>query len=324
MVEVTHGGSGKVVAIVIAVLLMATAGFFYTLSSLQNPTNHDGTDTPIEGIDAPIHIKNDAEFAEQAETRGWPGNGIQLDPYVIENLSIVSSDYCIEIRSVGAAFIIRNCALRTTDSNGLALYLSDVHEATVIGCRAEGGLSGIELFQCDRCSVGDCKVKYAGFGINASVSLETVIAGNTVGNCTFGITLCASNLTHICNNTVYHSDIGVMAQFSYGCFLNNNSVTENVNGIELQGGCANWTVSNNKVLYNLETGLKVHGAASGNIVYDNSLGWNSGSNAWDNGVNNSWDDGLSGGNSWSDYSGTGFYAIPGTANSIDHYPSVLA
>jgi hypothetical protein len=324
VVEVAHGGSGKVAAIVIVVLLIASAGFFYTISNLQNPTTLDGTDTPIEGIDAPIHIENDTEFAEQAETRGWPGNGIQLNPYVIQNLSIVSPDYCIEIRSVEAAFIIKNCALRTTDSNGRALYLSDTHEAAVIGCRAEGGLSGIELFQCDRCAVQDCKVKYTGFGINASASPETLIAGNIVGNCTFGITLIGSNLTLICNNTLYHSDTGVMAQFSRGCFLNNNSVTENVNGIELQVGCVNWTVSNNNVLYNLETGLKLHGDASGNAVHDNRLGWNSGSNAWDDGVNNSWDDGLSRGNSWSDYPGTGFYTISGTANSRDHYPSVLA
>ncbi len=321
--EVTHGGSGKVTAVVIVVLVVAAAATLYTFSNLLNPTNDDGTDTPIVGVDDPIRIINDSDFAEQAEVKGWPGNGTQSDPYVIENLSIVSSIYCIEIRSVEAVFVIRNCALRTTDTNGRAVYLFEAHEATVIGCRAEGGLSGIELFQCERCSVQDCNVKYTCFGINASISPETRISGNTVGNCTFGITLCGSNLTDICNNTVHLNEWGVMAQSSYGCHLDGNSVTENGNGIELQIRCVNWTVTRNDVLHNSGIGLKVYSDASGTVVYDNNMGWNEGSNAWDDGAYDSWDDGLSRGNSWSDYSGIGSYAIPGSANSADHYPSVL-
>ncbi len=321
--EVTHGESGKVAAVVIVVLVVAAAATLYTFSNLLNTTNDDGTDNPIEGRDEPIHIVDDTDFAEQAEVKGWPGNGTQSDPYVIENLSIVSSIYCIEIRSAEAFFVIRNCALRATDTNGRALYLSEAHEATVSGCRTEGSLSGIELFQCERCSVQDCKVKYSCFGINASISPETRISGNTVGNRTFGITLCGSNLTDICNNTVYHNEWGVMAWSSHGCHLDGNNVTENGNGIELQIGCVNWTVTRNDVLYNSGIGLKVYSDASGTIVYDNNLGWNEGSNAWDDGADDSWDDGVSRGNSWSDYSGSGSYAVPGSANSIDHYPSVL-
>jgi len=323
VVEITHGGSGKVAVVVIVVLVVAAAATVYTFSNLLNPTSDDGTDTPIVDRDEPIHITNDVDFAVQAEMKGWPGNGTQSDPYVIANLSIVSSSNCIDIQSVEAFFIIRNCALRTTDMNGRALYISEAHEVIVSGCRAEGGLSGIELFQCDRCSVQYCRVKHTGFGINASISPETRITGNTVGNCTFGITLCGSNLTDIHNNTVYDSYIGVMAQFSHGCHLDNNSVTESTSGIELQVGCVNWTVTRNEVLYNSGIGLKVYADASWTIVFDNNLGWNNVSNAWDDGANDSWDDGVSRGNSWSDYSGSGLYMIPGSANSADHHPSAL-
>ncbi|MFW9893092.1 MAG: NosD domain-containing protein [Candidatus Thorarchaeota archaeon] len=40
------------------------------------------------------------------------------------------------------------------------------------------------------------------------------------------------------------------------------------------------------------------------------------------GVNNHWDDGLSLGNAWYHYNGTGAYNIPGSTNSTDHFPTV--
>jgi len=46
-------------------------------------------------------------------------------------------------------------------------------------------------------------------------------------------------------------------------------------------------------------------------------------NGFDEGTDNQWDDGISKGNAWSDYSGTGTYPVDGTANSIDHYPSQI-
>jgi len=41
------------------------------------------------------------------------------------------------------------------------------------------------------------------------------------------------------------------------------------------------------------------------------------------GLSNTSDDGSSQGNFWSDYSGTGWYEIEGTAESYDRYPSEL-
>jgi hypothetical protein len=41
------------------------------------------------------------------------------------------------------------------------------------------------------------------------------------------------------------------------------------------------------------------------------------------GVNNCWDDGISLGNAWYDYNGTGVYRIPGSTNSTDHFPTIF-
>jgi hypothetical protein len=43
----------------------------------------------------------------------------------------------------------------------------------------------------------------------------------------------------------------------------------------------------------------------------------------DRGVNNSWDDGISLGNAWYNYNGSGKYNIPGSTNSTDHFPTIF-
>ncbi|GAG96993.1 unnamed protein product [marine sediment metagenome] len=54
-----------------------------------------------------------------------------------------------------------------------------------------------------------------------------------------------------------------------------------------------------------------------NVLYLNRLGYNAENNALDNGKRDSniWDDGVSVGNWWSDYDGTGTYEIMGWAYS---------
>jgi hypothetical protein len=44
-------------------------------------------------------------------------------------------------------------------------------------------------------------------------------------------------------------------------------------------------------------------------------------NAQDDGMENTWDDGVSIGNFWGDYSGTGLYWIAGQAQSVDRFPN---
>jgi len=61
--------------------------------------------------------------------------------------------------------------------------------------------------------------------------------------------------------------------------------------------------------------------ASGTI-WNNRIGWNAVANAYDDaGV--SWDDEQGTGNWWSDYGGSGTYAISGAAGSVDNYPQPL-
>jgi parallel beta-helix repeat protein len=98
------------------------------------------------------------------------------------------------------------------------------------------------------------------------------------------------------------------------------------NGINLKSGCKGAVIFENTVSDNLYAGIGVAGA-SNNYIYHNSLIANR-YQAYDD-ANNVWDDGYpSGGNYWSDYTGSDAngdgigdtpYAIPGGINT-DRYP----
>jgi len=61
-----------------------------------------------------IYVDGDLNMTAMVEEYGFQGSGSGSNPYIIENLSIVSSGYCIFIRNVEASFIIRNCQLKSS------------------------------------------------------------------------------------------------------------------------------------------------------------------------------------------------------------------
>ncbi|MGB9636088.1 MAG: hypothetical protein ACPL1Y_02420, partial [Thermoplasmata archaeon] len=71
----------KWVAIFVLGLLVLSA---FAILSLQNVGGGE-TKPQTRGIaHAPIHINGDADFANQTATEGWPGNGSQDNPYIID------------------------------------------------------------------------------------------------------------------------------------------------------------------------------------------------------------------------------------------------
>ncbi|MGC8913737.1 MAG: hypothetical protein ACP5LE_07445, partial [Thermoplasmata archaeon] len=90
--------SKNLVAIFVLGLLVLSA------FALMNWKNASGGVIKLEtrGIaHAPIHINGDADFANQTATEGWPGNGSQDNPYVIDGYDIDGNggSYCIWIEN---------------------------------------------------------------------------------------------------------------------------------------------------------------------------------------------------------------------------------
>lgn len=295
------GSTNKVVVLVLVVVLVSAAGISYSLLQNIGQDYPEGVQsTPILDIDDAVHIDGDSEFLNFSMEHSLPGTGIQEDPYIIENLSIVEAGVCIDIRNVEASFVIQNCELKsTTDYWGMAIYLGNCDSVRVESCRTEGGISGIELFECDGVIVRNCYIGFTVFGINSSSSHYGFVQGNVIYNSSWALSVVCSNHTVFESNKIFHNEIGLVSQFSFNCSVIRSNITDNAQGIFLDIDCQNWTICYNRFGSNID------------------------GNAKDDGIWNQWDDDQELGNWWDDYSGEAVYAIPGTAESIDRYPQAL-
>ncbi|MFW9932522.1 MAG: NosD domain-containing protein, partial [Candidatus Thorarchaeota archaeon] len=278
------GSSNKVVVLVLVVILVSAAGISYTLlQNVENPNIPDDVPSePILDIDEAIEINNDTQFQSYVMEHSLPGTGLRDDPYVISGLSIVEDGICIAIRNVEVAFLIQDCALKSTsDYWGMAIYLSKCTSARVEGCRTEGGISGIEFFQCNDAVIMNCYVGFSFFGINSSASHRAFVKGNTIYNTSWAIAAICSNDTVFESNRILYNEIGLTSQFSYNCSIILSNMTDNVKGVFLDVLCQNWTICYNRFERNVD------------------------GNARDDGIWNQWDNGDDFGNYWDDYSGVG-------------------
>ena len=182
--------------------------------------------------------------------------------------------------------------------------------------------SAIYVERSDTTLVSDCIAKQnREFGIQINESADCVIlSSNITGAGYSGILALASFNTTLFGNAISGcNDIAVAIFESEYSVIHSNYIEHNSYiGLEM-GDCSHSWITENHVKYNLDKGIYI---AWGEYVsiYGNEIGYNGAENAYDDGANNEWDDGNSIGNMWSDYGGTGYYYIPGSAGSIDHYP----
>ncbi|MHA1483755.1 MAG: NosD domain-containing protein [Candidatus Thorarchaeota archaeon] len=145
-------------------------------------------------------------------------------------------------------------------------------------------------------------------------------------NSYLGLVVLSSNDTSVTNCVLNGSYLGAVIQMAWNCTVDFNEIHGNqMMGVQLSESY-NCTITRNWIYENGAPGIALDG--SNNTLYGNKIGWNGGPmygdyNAMDHGSSNTWDDGVSAGNAWHDYSGTGMYSIYGMAGSVDRYPSLL-
>ncbi|MHA2265183.1 MAG: NosD domain-containing protein, partial [Candidatus Thorarchaeota archaeon] len=159
------------------------------------------------------------------------------------------------------------------------------------------------------------------WGIHINMSTYCRVSDNLVHNSGWAGIIsgsCANSTIH--NNTVHGQNDGIIVWDSFNCDLTNNTVHNNTNGMSFWGN--SWcTIVNNTIHSNTFRGLDV-GFSFYNVFYENRFRYNGEDANDDDGIND-WDDGIGLGNQWSSYNGSGWYYVPGTSNSIDHYPDTL-
>ncbi|MFX1415983.1 MAG: right-handed parallel beta-helix repeat-containing protein, partial [Promethearchaeota archaeon] len=133
---------------------------------------------------APIVISSDAGF----ESQGWPGNGSISNPYLIENLSIVSNGKCIEVDGTTAFFTIRKCSFSSaTAGNGRGIDFANVLNGEIENCTFLNLDIGFFLWRSANCSFINNSLSDCNLGTYLYKTLNSSFSENTFTSCGFYI-----------------------------------------------------------------------------------------------------------------------------------------
>jgi len=260
----------------------------------------------------PIYIDENQNFT--LENGVVSGSGTEDDPYIIEGWEIIGGDFGIRIEDTDVYFVIRNCAVREAESNGIVL--KKVINGQIENCTVQEVLreDGIVLTNSHNCTVADNLVEnsYA-HGIALFTSDNNVLKGNTLKSNSLaklyhGIKLFGSSHNLLLRNSARYNKIGIEVRDlnGHGIFSVENILLENiasdneVDGIRLLHAI-NTTLDGNTVSNNLEVGIR-HYELSGSSIDHNNLFGNALNASQSFASVNQWDNNVEG-NYWSDYSG---------------------
>ena len=239
-------------------------------------------------------------------------------------------------RSVGVSLAVcNNCLVKNLNSTYSQICLVELqlcNNTQVARCNiAESYNAGFRFLYTVDCSLIECETGYSpihydyGVGIDMYNNVNTTIFHNVFH--VRGISGVENIDCLIIDNTVEGiasvGCSGIHFSDSHNITLRGNELHELDIGIEFAWGSTNCTIFDNLIHDNHRYGIKLgenEVACEGFRIYNNSFWYNDLGHAIDNGNSNYWDDGISLGNQWDDYNGTGVYDIPGSAGSVDHFP----
>lgn len=234
----------------------------------------------------PILIDGDSDFASQAASEGWSGDGTVGNPYIIENYDINASNANgVEIRNTTVYFVIRNCVVHDGyfgyhyyDYNGIRFY--NVINANVENCIIYNNVDGIQLLyyssnnsiSTNRIHNNDESGVSIGTSSNNNHVHENLIHGNY-----YSIELHTSSYNnYIYENQIYNSLDGInMDTSSYNNYIYENHIYDNSYGVYLDTSSYN-NIYSNDIYDNSLAGIKGESSPN-NCIYENQI-YNNGHN----------------------------------------------
>ena len=200
---------------------------------LVNYTPHDS-----------IMITHDDNFTIYS----FPGNGSSVNPYIIENYSIITNDEIgINIEYTTKYFVIRNCYI---DADQRGINIEDVKPWTtkiLNNICEDNRFLGIRIFLSHGASVKNNTCINSTVGINVHSTPSVTLYNNTcIDNKFFGIKLEYSSQATIVNNTCYENNYsGIFVWDSCGMDLVNNTFYSNgQNGIHVYNTYGSTIINN--------------------------------------------------------------------------------
>ena len=223
---------------------------------IASPPQFSCSSTHYESRD-PIFIHGDDDFHERAAIEGWPGDGTEDNPFIIEGYLLSDSpNTLIYISDTSSSFIIRDNFLIGLDANYNALECNNVRNGIIQNNTIVNSSNGIVFYG----------------GEDNSIINNTVYRNSLVG-----IRLEGSNFNKIHNNSAFqNNEHGFWLFDSSNNLLSSNTGFDNTYcGIKLVDFSDNNALVNNFVYDNGESGIWLS-LSSANFLYNNSSQTNSG------------------------------------------------
>ena len=287
----------------------AAAGDTYYIDNVRLEKVQDTSD-PVHNINKDTHYTT----IQAAINNATPGDEIRVDSGIYpENVNVTKQ---LTLRGIGMPVVDAN-------GSGSAITLS-ANGSTLEGFTATGYPdAGIKVTSNNNTLIGNNdNMTSGGIGIYLSSSSNNTLRGNVMGS-SDAIYLSSSNNNILINNSASGFFTGISLFSSSNNNLSYNFAGGMLYGISMQSSDNNTLIGNTATSDKLEAIFLY--SSNNNIIYHNNiLDYSAGDYG-----NNLWDSGYpSGGNYWSDYTGTDSnndgigdtpYPISG-GSSVDRYP----
>ncbi len=234
------------------------------------------------------------------------GNGIESDPYIVEDILFTGTAFCLSILNSAKYFIIRNCTI----TGNIGLILSNVTNGQII----------------------ESNIIYNDIeGINIEFCSSILVSGNNIADNGVGVVIKESTFLSLSNNNIDNNNgEGILLEkANNNIIISENDITNNTQeGIMIDKDSFNNTIWGNEISYNSASGIHIKGpSADYNLFYENFFRNNT-PIARDDNANTIWNTTLIG-NYWADYAGVDAngdgigdtpYTIQGTGGNQDYLP----
>ena len=295
------------IELVVLIILFCTVTSLTQISSFSTEIA-DNAKFLIEYQDVVINdLPGELQNWTLAKNQGiCTGNGIESNPYIIENIDFNGTDFCLSILNSVKYFIIRYCTISGT--NGL--LLSNVTNGQIIE-------SNIILND--------------GEGMNIDSCSTILISGNIITDNDVGVLISSCTFVSLSNNKIGNNNKeGIkLVKDNNNIIISENEITSNIQeGIMRDKDSFNNTCWGNEISNNTLSGIHVKGPAAINNLFYANFFRNNNPIARDDNDHSNWNTSIIG-NFWNDYTGEDAngdgigdtpYTIPGTAGSIDYLP----
>lgn len=229
-----------------------------------------GLHTP--GPHAKILIDGNADFASQASSQGWSGDGSPGTPYVISDYVIRSPyDPAVFIIDTNVHFIIENVTVRDTrPSEGFKLY--NVTNGELRNNMAINASAGFVLYSApNNILSGNTAINCSDIGFSAYYSQNNNLINNTAkniyGSGANGFYLSNSPNNNLINNTARDCDTtGFKLDGSSNNILNNNTALFNKQGFYISG--SDNTLTKNTARSNVDDGFKLQSCSLNTLIHN--------------------------------------------------------